>query len=258
VLERRNTSVKSDKPSAASKAGSIFLGTSGWAYSTWKPDFYPPKTPSSKLLGYYATQLNSVEVNYTFRQLPTAKILGNWLSQVEGEFLFSFKAPQRVTHIERLREPGESLRRFFDSLSPVVDAGRMGIVLFQLPPNFKADSERLAGFLAVAVRLGPWRMAFEFRHRSWFTGEIYDVLRRHGAALCQAESDDFETPGGRVAPFTCYRFRKSNYSSRDLAAIQKRLLKSRESGDVFAYFKHEDDAQNALHSAELLKRIKTR
>ena len=150
------------------------MGCSGWAYPTWKPDFYPAKTPAKKMLEYYATQLNSVEVNYTFRQLPSASTIEGWLAQTGPEFRFSFKAPQRITHIKRLKEAGEALSAFYTALLPVIRAGRMGVVLYQLPPNFKADLERLSGFLKEAAPedAGGIRIAFEFRHASWFTDEV--------------------------------------------------------------------------------------
>src|ERR1700761_8065381 len=125
----------------------VWLGSSGWAYPTWKPEFYPPKISPKKMLQYYATQLNSVEVNYTFRHLPSAATIDGWLAQTEGEFRFSFKAPQRITHIKRLKDASDALTAFYSALLPVIRAERMGVVLFQLPPNLKGDLERLGAFL---------------------------------------------------------------------------------------------------------------
>ncbi len=124
-----------------------FIGTSGWAYASWKPGFYPQALPQKKFLEYYATQLNSVEVNYTFRQLPTEGMLKGWLAASGAGFRFSFKAPQRITHILRLRDCSDTVVALSRVLAPVVAAGRMGVVLFQLPPNFKADVSRLDSFL---------------------------------------------------------------------------------------------------------------
>ena len=166
-----------------------FVGTSGWAYSSWKPGFYPQALPQKKFLEYYATQLNSVEVNYTFRQLPTASMLAGWLAASGPAFRFSFKAPQRLTHILRLRDCSDAVAALSRALAPVVAAGRIGVMLFQLPPNFKADVSRLDSFLADANTCGL-RMAFEFRHISWFCDEMYAVLRNHCVALCVAESED--------------------------------------------------------------------
>src|ERR1700760_1094607 len=202
-------------------AAPVWLGCSGWAYPTWKPEFYPAKTSAKKMLEFYATRLNSVEVNYTFRQLPTEATVQNWLSQTGEQFRFSFKAPQRITHIKRLKECGEALAAFYSALSPVVQAGRLGVVLFQLPPNFKIDTPRLESFLAEAA--GPLRIAFEFRNASWFTEEVFDLLRKHQAALCVAESDDLQCPDVTTAPFSCYRFRKSDYTAADMDQLEQQL-----------------------------------
>jgi uncharacterized protein YecE (DUF72 family) len=231
----------------------IWLGCSGWAYPTWKPEFYPAKTSAKKMLEFYATQLNSVEVNYTFRQLPSAAIVEGWLAQTGAEFRFSFKAPQRITHIKRLKECGEPLSAFYASLLPVIQANRLGVVLFQLPPNFKADVSRLESFLQDAA--GSLRIAFEFRHASWFTDEVFDLMRRHKAALCVAESDELQCPDVMTAPFSCYRFRKSDYNAADMQQLENHLRAKAEDGEVFAYMKHEDSPSNALQAAALLTRL---
>jgi len=231
--------------------GDIFVGCSGWAYPTWKPDFYPPSVPAKKLLQYYATRLNSVEVNYTFRSLPSAATVGSWLAATGSGFRFSFKAPQRITHILRLKSCSEPLDHFARAIAPVAEAGRLGMILFQLPPNMKADAERLSSFLHDARRFGH-RISFEFRHESWFAESIYSVLREHSAALCLAESDELITPGEVTAPFSCYRLRKSDYSEADLAAIREHLETQAKAGDVFAYFKHEEQPTGALRATAVL------
>ena len=244
-------------PAAAGSGGSSFVGCSGWAYPQWKPDFYPPKTPAKKLLEHYAGRLNSVEVNYTFRHLPSPSAIAGWLAQVSDGFRFSFKAPQRITHIKRLKDCAEPLSLFYSALAPVTAAGRMGAILFQLPPNFKVDMERLEEFLTEAspASAPAPRAAFEFRHPSWFTEEVYERLRLHNAALCVAESDELETPEVATASFSCYRLRKSDYSPEELQQVEKRLLRSAERGDVFAYFKHEETPAGALNGEALLQRL---
>jgi uncharacterized protein YecE (DUF72 family) len=233
----------------------IYAGTSGWAYPGWKPDFYPASTPAKKLLAYYATRLNSVEVNYTFRSLPSASTVQTWLTETGGDFRFSFKAPQRITHFLRLKNCAEVLERFGHALAPVAGSDRLGVILFQLPPNFKADTERLDSFLKEAKKLRV-RLAFEFRHESWFCADTYSALRAHSAALCLAESDDLATPEEYTAPFSCYRFRRSNYSEKDLAAVRSRLRTRAATGDVFAYFKHEDAPSGALYAASILEGLR--
>lgn len=233
----------------------MFVGTSGWAYASWKPDFYPPATPQKKFLDYYATQLNSVEVNYTFRQLPTSNMLAGWLGATGGGFRFSFKAPQRITHILRLKDCAESLGALSRALAPVAAASKMGIVLFQLPPNFKADPSRLEAFLADAGPSGL-KIAFEFRHASWFSDEVFETLQRHGAALCIAESEDLETPDIETAAFACYRLRKSEYSPEPLNTLADKLRERSTKGEVYAYFKHEDEPKGALCAVDTLKLLR--
>ena len=132
---------------AAAAPPGVFVGTSGWAYPTWKPGFYPAGLPGKRFLPYFSSQLNSVEVNYTFRTLPSIHTLESWLADTPPGFRFSFKAPQRITHFSRLRDAEADLRQFLGALEPVHQAGKLGLVLFQLPPNFQADPGRLEAFL---------------------------------------------------------------------------------------------------------------
>ena len=243
----------------AKKAGGIFIGCSGWAYASWKPDFYPPALSSKKFLEYYATQLNSVEVNYTFRSLPAESVVRAWLDAAGPEFRFSFKAPQRITHLSRLKNCREALAALIGALAPVQAADRLGVILFQLPPNMKADAERLGGFFKDAAAVGfgqDLRMAFEFRHESWFEEETYSLLREYAAALCVAESDELTTPEVHTADFSCYRLRKSTYTDSDLEAVGKRLRARARAGDVFAYFKHEEEPVGALRARAVLHGLK--
>jgi uncharacterized protein YecE (DUF72 family) len=245
------------KISESAAGGAVYAGCSGWAYATWKPGFYPADVSTRRFLEHYATRLNSVEVNYTFRALPSAATVAAWLAQTGPGFRFSFKAPQRITHIRRLKACGAELQAFAEALSPVTEAERMGLVLFQLAPNMKADVERLAEFLGEAKDLGL-RMAFEFRHESWFAEETYRVLGQHQAALCVAESDELESPDVETAPFSCYRLRKSEYSEDRLKTISEGLMKKAQRGDVFAYFKHEDEPTGALRAASVLQKVQER
>ena len=240
----------------AHQRGEIYAGSSGWAYPSWKPEFYPASTPSKKFLAYYATRLNSVEVNYTFRALPTASMIESWLDATGSDFRFSFKAPQRITHILRLKDCQESLDRFARALNPVARAGRLGVILFQLPPNLKADVERLNVFLKEAKRFA-FRPAFEFRHESWFCAEVFSSLRDHSAALCIAESEKLITPEEHTAPFSCYRLRKTEYSDAELTSLRSKFLARAEHGDVFAYFKHEETPDGAIHASNLLEGLRS-
>lgn len=240
----------------AQKSGEVYLGCSGWSYAAWKPRFYPDKTPARRFLTYYASQLNTVEVNYTFRKLPKPEALQTWLAAVEGvEFTFSFKAPQSITHFKRLCDCQEPLELFFKAIAPIAEAKRMGLVLFQLPPNFKADPEKLALFLRDAAR-GRHRIAFEFRHESWFDERIFSLLREHNSALCVARSDELASPDVQTADFSCYRLRESAYSSRKLKQIATGLQERAISGDVFAYFKHEDEPAGPIRARKVLVAVR--
>ncbi|HEY6376312.1 MAG TPA: DUF72 domain-containing protein [Edaphobacter sp.] len=242
---------------AASAASSrIFAGTSGWAYPTWKPDFYPAGIPAKRFLEFYSSQLSSVEVNYTFRALPTAKMLEDWLAATQEFFRFSFKAPQRITHIKRLNACDDDVAYFVSTLEPVRQAGKLGLLLFQLPPNFKADAARLTTFLAApALRAaGAPPIAFEFRHESWFTDEIYNILRAHNAALCIAESDELATPEVHTAStHTSFRLRRTGaYSPTEIDAFVQRFTTLAGDRDVYIYFKHEDEPSGALNAVSFL------
>jgi uncharacterized protein YecE (DUF72 family) len=236
----------------------VYAGTSGWAYASWKPGFYPAKTPAARMLAYYASQLNSVEVNFTFRQLPTEKQLTTWLDATPDGFRFSFKAPQTITHLKRLRECGDALASLKAALLPAERAGKLGAVLFQLPPNFRADVERLKLFLGDVARL-KLRAAFEFRHESWFdeaTGAAtYAALEQENAALCIAESDEFVTPQRRTADFLCYRLRRSSYSEARLQELARRFAQDAQQGDVYAYFMHEDAPDGPLRAGAVLEAL---
>ncbi len=233
----------------------IHIGTSGWAYPSWKPDFVSPKLAAKKFLEYYAAQLNSVEVNYTFRSFPTEALLTGWLAAAGGDFTFSFKAPQRITHFARLKNCAELTTAFYSALAPVFKAKQLGVVLFQLPPNFKASEELLDEFLSGAPVHGV-RRAFEFRHASWFTENIFHVLERHQAALCVAESDEFESPDVVTAPFRCYRLRKSDYSPAEVETIIADMRVKAQQAEVFVYFKHEETPAGALNAAAVLRRLR--
>lgn len=234
----------------------VYAGTSGWAYPAWKPEFYPAKLASAKFLGYYAGRLNSTEVNYTFRRFPTEKLLSGWAEATPGGFKFAIKAHQSITHIKRLRDAADSTTKFIAALQPLRDANKLGPVLFQLPPYLKCDSARLKDFLAELPK--GTRAAFEFRDASWFCDEIFSLLRGANAALCVAESEKLETPNVQTADFSYLRLR--NPEKLESAKARKELLGTvqglRADGDVFAYFKHEDSPEGAIHAEELLAQTK--
>ena len=162
----------------------LYTGTSGFAYPSWKPDFYPPKLPQKDFLKFYATRLNAVEINYTFRRLPSASTLENWVNATPEGFVFALKAHMRITHLLRLKE-SEFTEVFFRAIDPLRATRRLGPVLFQLPPNFKAELPVLAGFLEKLPK--DVRCAFEFRNKTWLIDEVYRLLEKHeiGRASCR-------------------------------------------------------------------------
>ena len=233
----------------------LYAGTSGWAYASWKPEFYPAKLASGKFLSHYATRLNTVEVNYTFRRFPTEKLLRGWIEGTPAGFQFAVKANQKITHVARLRNVADFTSDFLRALQPLDVETKLGPVLFQLPPFLKCDVGLLKDFLAGLP--GSVRSAFEFRHESWFSEEVYSELRNANAALCNAESEKLQTPEVQTANFAYLRLRKEKYTPTERKALEERVAQLASTGDVFVYFKHEDTPEGALHAAALLAAVKT-
>ena len=230
----------------------LYCGTSGFAYDSWKGDFYPDKLPNSKFLSYYADRLNAVEVNYTYRRLASARTFEKWIDATPEGFVFLPKAHMKITHSLRLDGAEEFTRVFLESLEPLRAAGRLGPILFQLPPGFKQDLDRLARF----VRLLPksFQAAFEFRNATWFDESTYSVLQGENVGLCLAENENLETPHVLTADFVYLRLRKPEYSESELASIKYRVDQYRANGyPTFAIFKHEETPAGALYAEKLLK-----
>jgi len=256
TLTTRSTSSSRPTPQSistpASTAVPVFIGTSGWAYPTWKPGFYPEGVSQKKFLEYYGTQLNSVEVNYTFRALPTAAMCENWLNVTPAGFRFSFKAPQRITHFQRLHDSESAVHEFIAALEPFRAAEKMGLILFQLPPNFKMDVLRLTKFLAMLRGIADAPpAAFEFRHESWFCEEVYAALREHDCALCIAESDELATPEIYTAQHIAYRLRRTDYTAAEIGALAKNFLALAKKYTLYGYFRHVDEPTGPLRAAAL-------
>jgi len=230
----------------------LYAGTSGFAYAAWKPGFYPAKLPAKQFLHHYAQRLNSVEINYTFRRMPSAATLESWVAATPPGFVFAVKAHQRITHKARLHDAAEPTAFFLNSLEPLRAAGKLGPVLFQLPPYLHRDVPRLAAFLEL---LPDWlRATVEFRHDSWLSDEVYALLCERGVALCVTESEKFTVPQVATAAFVYERLRKPVYSDDDLAAIAARSRGYLAQGlDVYLVFKHDDTAAGALEAESVLK-----
>ena len=224
------------------------VGTSGFSYKEWKGPFYPEKLPAKDMLRFYSGQLPAVEINNTFYRLPKREVIANWAEQVPETFRFSIKASRRITHFKRLKETDEVLEYLLAAVDVLGD--RLGVVLFQLPPNFKKDMDRLAPFLEMLP--GDVRAAFEFRNASWFDDEVYDALRAHGAALVVADTNEKDAEIISTAPFGYLRLRKDTYSDEKIAAWAQ-VVTDQEWKDAFVFFKHEDAGGGPKMARKFLK-----
>lgn len=230
----------------------LFCGTSGFAYESWRPGFYPEKLPPSKFLEHYSSRLNAVEINYTYRRLAPATTFEKWIRATPQDFLFLPKAHMKITHSLKLVNADDFTRVFLESLQPLQTAAKLGPVLFQLPPSLKGDPARLADFLAPLPR--TVRFAFEFRNPTWFTDRVYETLQSANAALCHAENETLETPFVITADFVYLRLRKPEYTASELESIGWRTRQYLTNGyTTFAIFKHEDSPSGALNAVNLLK-----
>jgi uncharacterized protein YecE (DUF72 family) len=230
----------------------LYAGTSGFAYASWKPDFYPQKLAGSQFLNYYGSRLNAVEVNYTYRRIAAATTFEKWIAATPDHFLFLPKAHMKITHSLKLKDAEDFTRYFLQSLEPLRSAGRLGPILFQLPPNFASDPARLTDFVRLLPR--TVKAAFEFRNASWFGDDIYQILRDHNAALCMAENENLETPPVVTADFVYLRLRKPDYSEPELLTIDRRIQQYLSNCyPTFAIFKHEDTPAGAFNAEKLLE-----
>jgi len=214
----------------------FLVGTSGFSYPAWRGVFYPEKHPASGMLSFYAGVFGAVEINNTFYRMPAPALLTGWTQQTPPGFRFALKAPQQITHRLRLKNAAEPAHEFIRR-SEALGTTR-GPLLFQLPPNLKADLARLGAFLATLP--GGIEPAFEFRHASWFHDDTWALLRAHGAALCIAQTDDLETPLVATAPFGYARLRREEYSAGDLAAWAQRLRAVDGWERVYVFLKHDE------------------
>ena len=197
----------------------VRVGTSGWNYTEWKGSFYPDDLKPAAMLPYYAERFSTVEVNATFYRMPTPKVVAGWAAAVPPAFTFVLKAPQRITHFARLRDVDETVRVFGDVARGL--GARLGPLLFQLPPNF--------------------RMAWEFRHESWFADDVYERLHARNAALAIVEDEDATTPALATADWGYFRLRAVGYTDARLGAWVKTIRTVGAGwGDAFVFFKHEE------------------
>ena len=215
----------------------VRAGTSGYSYKEWKGHFYPEDLQGSEMLGYYARQLDTVEINNTFYRMPSEKMLLGWNDQVPEGFSFVLKASRRITHQKRLKEVGDELSYLLQTAS--VLGRKLGPILFQLPPYFRKDAVRLQEFLALFPR--RMRAAVEFRHASWFDDEVYEALRSRNVALVVADTgggDDVEIVS--TAGHGYLRLRREHYGTGELERWAERIA-SQPWDEAYVFFKHEDE-----------------
>ena len=227
----------------------FFVGTSGYSYKEWKGSFYPEKLSPREMLGYYAKRFAAVELNNTFRRMPSESNMLSWAGQVPSNFLFAIKAPQVITHFKRLKDAGDPTKELFRVASALKK--RLGPVLFGLPENLKKDVPRLRSFLKLIPR--NRLAAFEFRNESWFDDETYDCLRERRCALCIADAE--ELPRARLVATTGWgyvRLRRKRYTKKSLGQWIKKLC-SLGWKEAYVFFKHEDSGTGPDFAAQFLK-----
>ena len=230
----------------------IHVGTSGYNYPEWKGSFYPPDLPAARMLPYYADRFSTVEINYTFYRMPTAKLVAGWAAQVPPHFTFTLKAPRRITHDRKLRGVAQPLQAFCEAAAEL--GPRLGALLFQLPPTFKKDLAALDEFLADL----PPRVcgAFEFRHDSWLDEDVYSRLRARNLALCIADSEKRSTPVMATADYAYLRLRDEGYTEQHIAEWADRVRElSTACREIYVYFKHEEEGKGPEFGRMLKERL---
>ncbi len=226
----------------------LLIGTSGYSYAPWKGVFYPEKLPAAEMLTFYAGRFPTVEINNTFYRMPDPKTLERWATETPDGFVFGLKSPKRITHDKRLADADDSVKRFWEVAASL--GGKLGPILFQLPPFLRKDLPRLEAFLAA---LPPGiKAAFEFRHTSWFTDDVYAALRTKGAALCAADTDEEEAVIEPTTGWGYLRLRRQDYDDTSLTTWAKKI-RGQSWQTAYVYFKHEDEGRGPKLAERLIQ-----
>ena len=243
----------------AAASRSVLVGCSGWNYADWRGRFYPKGLPAHRWLEHYAATFPTVEVNSTFYRLPSREAVARWAEQTPPDFVFAIKASRYLTHVKRLTEIRLGVERFYERIQPLADADKLGPVLWQLPGTFKCDLGRLEGALE---QLPQGRHCFEFRHASWFVPDVYEALRRHGAALVIADHPERPFQALELtADWTFVRFhyghrgRKGNYSRTEIEEWARRIEGWRPRADVYCYFNNDWQGFAVKNAVELQRAL---
>jgi uncharacterized protein YecE (DUF72 family) len=238
----------------------LFVGTSGYSYKEWKGNFYPEDLPDKKMLSYYAKRFSTVEINNTFYRIPKKEVFESWKEQVPENFRFILKAPQLITHIKRLKTDTKDTVEYFTKVSSELGEKR-GVVLFQLPPNFKLNLERLEEFIKIVPE--EIKAAFEFRHEEWFNDDVYNLLKKRNYSLCLSDTDEEPIPvspsasQGKqeitpTADWGYLRLRRVNYTKKSLTDWHKKIL-SQPWKEAYIFFKHEDEGKGPEFAKKFLE-----
>lgn len=238
-----------------SNKSSINIATSGWVYKHWKGRFYPDNLAGKEYLNFYSQHFLTVEVNNSFYHLLKQETIKNWIKSVPQDFVFAVKASRYITHMKRLKDPEDAVYNFFESIKFFENKGRL--ILFQLPPKFGFNKERLESFFKVLPE--KYRYTFEFRDKSWFNSETYDILRKNNSSLCIYDLGNFQSPKEITADFVYMRLHgnyglgSGKYSGEELEKFALDIKHFKEQGlDVFCYFNN-DEAGYAIQNALELK-----
>jgi len=236
----------------------VWIGCSGWNYRDWRDTVYPKGLPAKRWLEHYAGIFRTVEINNTFYRLPTLSAVEGWAEQTPDDFVFTVKASRYLTHIKRLTDMKVGVDRFYERIQPLITAGKLGPVLWQLPGNFRRDDERL---VSAIERLPAGKHCFEFRHPSWFTSRVYDLLRANGIALVIGDHPERPFQAHEItADWTFIRFhyghrgRNGNYSESELEDWRRRIDSWSTSTELFAYFNNDWNAFAVKNAQFLLAR----
>ena len=233
----------------------IHVGTSGYNYPEWRGTFYPGDLKTTAMFAYYAERFHTVEINYTFRRMPTPKTTGGWLAQAPPGFTYALKAPQQITHIRRLKDCEDPIKLFCEAAR--VLGPHLGPLLFQLPPTFRCDLGRFEAFLKL---LPPdVRAAFEFRHDSWLNDDVYALLSAHRAAMCIADFGDKTTPMRPTARYGYLRLRDEGYGPEDLVRwVHTVADQAAQWDETWVFFKHEEEGKGPEFAKAFLDALASR
>jgi uncharacterized protein YecE (DUF72 family) len=240
----------------------VRIGCSGWMYDSWRGRLYPDRCAKRRWLEVYSRHFDTVEVNSTFYRLARREAVAGWIEHSPAEFLFAVKASRYLTHIKRLIDIADGIKRFYEPLEPMIEAGRLGPVLWQLPENFHRDDERLAGWLELLDTVPPTRHTIEFRHESWFVPSVMQALRARGVALTIGDhpSRPFQSYEA-TADWRFVRFhygargRKGNYSATEIAEWAKRIARWRSREEVYVYYNNDWNSYAPNNAKLLLRRL---